>query len=108
EVSPEMREEIRAMAVKSFQKLGCNGVARIDFMIDEETGKFYYNEINTIPGSLAFYLWEALGMKYREQLDRMIDLALKRVREEAAVTYSFDTNILSGAVLGGSKAGKLG
>ena len=107
EVSPEMREEIRAMAVKSFQKLGCNGVARIDFMIDEETGKFYYNEINTIPGSLAFYLWEALGMKYKEQLDRMVELALKRVREEAAVTYSFDTNILSGAVLGGSKAGKL-
>ena len=108
EVAPEMREEIRNMAVKSFQKLGCNGVARIDFMIDEETGKFYYNEINTIPGSLAFYLWEALGMKYKEQLDRMIELALKRVREEAAVTYSFDTNILSGAVLGGSKAGKLG
>lgn len=107
EVSPEMREEIRTMAVKSFQKLGCNGVARIDFMIDEETGKFYYNEINTIPGSLAFYLWEALGMKYKDQLDRMIELALKRVREEAAVTYSFDTNILSGAVLGGSKAGKL-
>ena len=108
EVSPEMREEIRAMAVKSFQKLGCNGVARIDFMIDEENGKFYYNEINTIPGSLAFYLWEALGMKYKEQLDRMIELALKRVREEAAVTYSFDTNILSGAVLGGKQAGKLG
>ena len=92
EVSPEMREEIRAMAVKSFQKLGCNGVARIDFMIDVETVNFYYNEINTIPGSLAFYLWEALGMKYKEQLDRMIELALKRVREEAAVTYSFDTN----------------
>ncbi|MBO4609785.1 MAG: D-alanine--D-alanine ligase [Lachnospiraceae bacterium] len=108
EVSPEMREEIRSIAVKSFQKLGCNGVARIDFMIDEETGKFYYNEINTIPGSLAFYLWEALGMKYKEQLDRMIELALKRVREEAAVTYSFDTNILSGAVLGGKQAGKLG
>ena len=108
EVSPERREEIRAMAVKSFQKLGCNGVARIDFMIDEENGKFYYNEINTIPGSLAFYLWEALGMKYKEQLDRMIELALKRVREEAAVTYSFDTNILSGAVLGGKQAGKLG
>ncbi|MBO4908396.1 MAG: D-alanine--D-alanine ligase [Lachnospiraceae bacterium] len=108
EVSPEMREEIRSIAVKAFQKLGCNGVARIDFMIDEETGKFYYNEINTIPGSLAFYLWEALGMKYKEQLDRMIELALKRVREEAAVTYSFDTNILSGATLGGSKAGKLG
>jgi len=108
EVSPEMREEIRSLAVKAFQKLGCNGVARIDFMIDEENGKLYYNEINTIPGSLAFYLWEALGMKYREQLDRMIELALKRVREESAVTYSFDTNILSGAVLGGSKAGKLG
>jgi D-alanine-D-alanine ligase len=101
-----MREEIRSLAVKAFQALGCNGVARIDFMIDEETGRLYFNEINTIPGSLAFYLWEPLGVPYRELLNRMIKLALKRVRTEQAITFSFDTNILNTASFGGSKGAK--
>ena len=106
EVPKEMREEIRSLAVKAFQALGCNGVARIDFMIDEETGRLYFNEINTIPGSLAFYLWEPLGVPYRELLNRMIKLALKRVRTEQAITFSFDTNILNTASFGGSKGAK--
>ena len=58
ELTPEKREEVRELAVRSFKALGCNGVSRIDFMIDADTDKLYFNEINTIPGSLAFYLWE--------------------------------------------------
>lgn len=108
ELSPEKRKEVQELAVKSFQKLGCNGVARIDFMIDEENGKLYFNEINTIPGSLAFYLWEPVGINYPELLDRMIRLALKRVREEESITFSFDTNILNQNSLGGVKGGKMG
>lgn len=107
ELSPERREEIRNMAVTSFKALGCSGVARIDFMIDEETDRLYFNEINTIPGSLAFYLWEPLGVSYRELLDRMIQLSLKRSREEEALTFSFDTNILNQKSLSGLKGGKL-
>ncbi len=105
-LSVEKREEVRNMAVKSFKKLGCQGVARIDFMIDEDTGALYFNEINTIPGSLSFYLWEPTGMPYAELLDRMIQLAQKRVREEENITFSFDSNILNGASLGGSKGSK--
>lgn len=108
ELSLEKRKEVQELAVKSFQKLGCNGVARIDFMIDEENGKLYFNEINTIPGSLAFYLWEPVGINYPELLDRMIRLALKRVREEESITFSFDTNILNQNSLGGVKGGKMG
>ena len=107
DLSPEKRGEVRALAVKSFQALGCCGVARIDFMIDEDTGTLYFNEINTIPGSLAFYLWEPVGIPYRELLDRMIQLALKRSRTEAGLTFTFDTNILSQAGFAGSKGGKL-
>ncbi len=107
DLSPEMREEVRSMAVKSFQALGCNGVSRIDFMIDEDTGKLYFNEINTIPGSLAFYLWEPIGVPYRELLDRMIQLSLKRVRTEGNLTFTFDTNILNTASFGGSKGSKI-
>ena len=111
EISSETREEIRTMAVKAFKCLGCSGVSRIDFMIDRDNGKVYLNEINKIPGSLAFYLWEPVGVKYPELLDRMVSLALKRQREEKALTFSFETNILNGVSfggkLGGAKGGKL-
>lgn len=106
DLSPEEREEVRDLAVRSFKALGCNGVSRIDFMIDEDTGKLYFNEINPIPGSLSFYLWEPAGVPYTELLDRMIQLALRRQRVEEQVTFTFDTNILKTANLGGSKGGK--
>lgn len=100
DLSPEKREEIRGLAVKSFKALGCNGVSRIDFMIDEEENKLYFNEINPIPGSLSFYLWEPVGVPYKDLLDRMIQLALKRTRIEESLTFTFDTNILKTADLG--------
>ena len=103
ELTPEKREEVRELAVRSFKALGCNGVSRIDFMIDADTDKLYFNEINTIPGSLAFYLWEPVGVPYKELLDRMIQLALKRERTEESLTFTFDTNILNQASFGGSK-----
>ena len=105
-ISDEMRETIRTMAVKGFQCLGCNGVARIDFMIDKSNGNVYLNEINTIPGSLSFYLWEPIGVKYTDLLDRMIKLALKRNRENERLTFSFETNVLAGVKLGGTKGAK--
>ena len=107
-ISDEMRDTIRTMAVKGFQCLGCNGVARIDFMIDKSNGNVYLNEINTIPGSLSFYLWEPIGVKYTELLDRMIKLALKRNRENERLTFSFETNVLAGVKLGGGTKGAKG
>ena len=103
EITPEQDAFIRKTAVDAFRYLGCNGVTRIDFMIDMETDKVYINEINTIPGSLAFYLWEPKGVKYTQLLEKMIQLALKRHRQAAKINYSFDTNILS---LGGSFGAK--
>ena len=107
DISDEQRTLIRNMAVKAFQALGGNGVARIDFMIDTATDTVYLNEINTIPGSLSFYLWQPVGVPYKELLDRMIRLALKRARNESDIVYSFDTNVLNSCSFGGSKAGKL-
>lgn len=103
DISPEQEETIRTLAVDAFRSLGCNGVTRIDFMIDMATDKIYINEINTIPGSLAFYLWEPKGVKYPELLERMIQLALKRHRQAAKINYTFDSNILS---MGGSFGAK--
>ena len=103
EVSDERREEIRNLACKAFQALGCNGVARIDFMIDVETDELFFNEINTIPGSLSFYLWEPLGVSYSELLNRMLELACKRQRISRSLTFSFNTNVLDSATLAGAK-----
>ena len=107
DISKEMKEEIQKLAVKTFKVLGCNGVSRIDFII-ENNEKVYVNEINTIPGSLSFYLWNATNMGYKDLLNKMIDLALKRAREEKDISYTFETNILSGIKLDGIKGSKMG
>ena len=108
DLSEEKSNEIRSLACDIFKALGCNGVVRIDFIIDTETDTVYANEINTIPGSLAFYLWDATGIKYKELLSRMIELAFKRQRNRDNITFTIDTNILSGVSFGtkGSKGAK--
>ncbi len=102
----ETTKQIQEYAVRAFKALGCNGVVRIDFMIDESDGKLYFNEINTIPGSLSFYLWEPSGIPYKELLDQLIQLALKRARKFQNLTFTFDTNILNSASFGGAKGVK--
>ena len=78
-----------------FKCFNFSGVCRIDYLIDKYTNKVYVNEPNTIPGSLAFYLWEPVGKKYSELLDELITMAIKNYKEKAKKIRSFDTNILS-------------
>ena len=106
DISKETRDKIRKLAVDTFKVLGCNGVSRIDFIMDYKTNEIWVNEINTIPGSLSFYLWEPINVKYSELLDKVISFALKRDREEKSITYSFDTKILEGINLNGLKGSK--
>ncbi len=106
DIAPDVRRQIQELAVGAFQTLDCNGVSRIDFMIDKSTGKVWLNEINTIPGSLAFYLWEPVGIKYPELIERLIALALKRRRQEEEIIYSFDSNILAMGGNFGAKGSK--
>lgn len=104
-ISTEQKKTIQELAVKTFQALGCNGVIRIDFIINQDDNKIYVNEVNTIPGSLSFHLWRETGMSYAEELSEIISLGLKRAREEKNLTFSFETNIL--ANFNGAKAQKL-
>jgi D-alanine-D-alanine ligase len=98
-------KRIQFLAGETFRVLSCHGVSRIDFMIDRKTRDIYVNEINTIPGSLSFYLWEATGIKFDELMDKLVQLALKRKREMGMKTVSYDQNIFS---LGkGLKGGKM-
>ncbi|MCR5302973.1 MAG: D-alanine--D-alanine ligase [Lachnospiraceae bacterium] len=100
DIDPSVRDRVRSLAVDTFKALQCSGVARIDFMLDQKDNSLYVNEINTIPGSLSFYLWEPVGLPYGDLLDRVIDLAFKRARLDEKVTYSFDTNVLENAHIG--------
>ncbi len=106
DLTEEERKTIETMAVKTFRVLGCAGVARIDCMMDKDSGEIFVNEINTIPGSLSFYLWEPSGVTYKELLDELIDIALKRNREKDKLSFSYDTNLLSENSLSGLKGAK--
>lgn len=105
----EKAREIRELSCNIFKAIGASGVVRIDFLLDCDTGNVYANEINTIPGSLAFYLWEATGLKYTDLIDRLVEIAFRRQRNRDNLTFTIDTNILSGVSFGskGSKGAKL-
>ena len=81
-------------------------MSRIDFLIDQKTDKVYVNEINTIPGALSYYLWEATGKPFEKELDEIIEIAIKRQRDKEKLTFSYDQNIL--AMQGGTKGAKGG
>lgn len=107
EISEETTKQIQEIAVKTFKILGCNGVSRIDFMIDLNDNNIYVNEINTIPGALSYYLWEATGKTFEKELDDLVELAFKRNRERQNRTYSYDQNILAlGNGVKGAKGAK--
>ena len=101
------REEVETIAVKAFKALGSSGNSRIDFLVDSKTNKVYINEINSIPGSLAFYLWDAKDMDFTKVLDEMINIGVKDYKKRTSKTHSFETNILEGfASRGGVKGMK--
>ena len=108
DISQEKSDEIRNLAKDVFKALGGAGVVRIDFILDTENDKVYVNEINTIPGSLSFYLWEATKLPYKELIDKLISLAFRRNRNRENLTFTIDTNILSGVSFGtkGAKGSK--
>ena len=95
DLTDEATSYIKNVSLKVFKALNANGCVCIDFMIDRDTDKIYVNEINTIPGSLAFYLWNEEGIDFSKECDILIENALKRYRIKEKMTFSFDTNILS-------------
>ncbi len=108
ELPKEETERIRFLAGETFRVLGCHGVSRVDVMIDGKTRDIYVNEINTIPGSLSFYLWEATGLSFTKLMDELVKLAFKRKRDQDGKTVSYDANIFAmGAGLKGTKGAKL-
>lgn len=95
-ISKAQTELIKDLAIQTFKALGASGVCRIDFLMNAETQAVYVNEINTIPGSLAFYLWQDTGVDFTELMTRLVKQAIARQRRREKMIYSYDTNILAG------------
>lgn len=97
---------IEKQAVDFFRTIGGKGIARIDFMIDKE-GKVYFNEINTMPGSLAFFLWEASGVPFKKLVTELVSLAVEESKNKESLVNTFSSNILAGFANGGLKGKKI-
>jgi D-alanine-D-alanine ligase len=111
-IEDELRDEIQEMSRKIFRMLDCKVVVRIDYMFDKNAGKLYITEINTIPGSLAFYLWENAGVAYTRLIDRMVGYAEKAHGDKNRANYAYTSDILKGVSFGtkgakGSKGAKI-
>lgn len=91
-LTPEQTRRIQQLAVACFGAVGCEGMARVDFLMDGASGEFYVNEINTIPGftSISMFpkMWEYSGIGYAELLDRLVDSALRRAEEKRQIRYT--------------------
>ena len=108
DLDEDLRKKVEEIAIKAFKALGSSGNARIDFLIDEKAKKVYINEINSIPGSLAFYLWDAKDINFSQVLDDMINIGIKDYKKRIGKTHSFETNILKGFAANGGVKGMKG
>lgn len=107
-IEPELKEKIQKLSVDIFNNMDCKGVVRIDYMYDSASDEIYITEINTLPGSMAFYLWEATGMPYREMIDHLVEFAMEAKQDKDDSNYAYASNILSEVSLGGKCGPKNG
>ncbi|MCY4464225.1 MAG: D-alanine--D-alanine ligase [Chloroflexi bacterium] len=102
----ELGERIQSLSQEAFQAVDGRGIARIDYLVRTQTGEVYLNEINTMPGSLAFYLWHADGRSRAQVLERLVQLARAAHADKRRNTYDYQTDLLSIASQRGSKGAK--
>ncbi len=94
-LSSELTEHIKAVAIQAFRAIGGRGTARIDFLIKPDAGEIYLNELNTMPGSLAFYLWQEDGLSPREVVHQLVELAQEAQADKRLSTYNYQTNLVA-------------
>lgn len=102
-IPDELTSAIQQTSVDIFKLLSCSGLARLDFLVNEKTHQFYFNEINTIPGSFSFYLWKESGISFKDLLLQLIDIAVEDQNQKARRIQSYDTNLLSQKAVKGIK-----
>jgi len=103
EISDALRDQIRETACRIFSIFGASGVSRLDFLVNSDTNEFFFNEINTIPGSFSFYLWDKSAVKFNELLEELIDIAIERHKLKNGRIQSYETNLLNKKAVKGIK-----
>ena len=103
-IGEELTERIQRMTREIFKLLDCRGTVRIDFILDEND-VLYVNEPNTIPGSLAFYLWQECGVSFAQLVEIMVEDALRAHADKNTNVFAFDSTILQ-KVAAGTKGSK--
>ena len=94
ELQPEIEKEIKEIANKVYYLLGCKGIVRFDFLVDDKTKQVFFNEANTIPGSLSNYLWIKKGYSFEKLLDKAIDYCLESKKNKDSKVLNFSSNVL--------------
>ena len=96
-ISDVLTKQVQESAVEAFQAIDASGIARIDSFVDEQSGQSWVGEINTAPGSFAFYLWEASGIAFSELMDTTIEIALAQHARRKALMFTYDSGMLERA-----------
>jgi D-alanine-D-alanine ligase len=92
----DQTKHIQDLATTCARLLNVSGVVRIDFLMDTLTNQVYINEINTIPGSLSFYLWNESGIDFESLMEILIDGAIEREKRREKLTFTFESSVLEG------------
>ena len=107
-IETELRDRIQKLSVDIFNNMDCKGVVRIDYMYDSASNSLYITEINTLPGSMAFYLWEATGLPYKQMIDKLVECAMQAKQDKDDSNYAYSSDILKDVSLGGKAGPKNG
>jgi len=105
-ISDELAGQISDLAKSVFRALDCSGLVRIDFLMDDTSQQVWFNEINTIPGSLSFYLWQPAGIPFDALVEKLVDLAIYKFEDRSRRVRSYEVNLLAERSAGGLKGGK--
>lgn len=93
-IKPATKELIGEYAKKAYRVLDCSGLVRIDFLLSQDEKEVYLNEVNTIPGSMSFYLWEPAGVPFTRMVEKLIEIARERHEDRSKTVRTFQSNIL--------------
>jgi D-alanine-D-alanine ligase len=105
-IDDSVNERITALAKSTFKAIDGHGLARIDFLYNEANDAVYVNEINTIPGSLAFYLWQEIGLSQSDVVDKLVGIAQDAYADKRRNTYNYRTSLIELTAARGLKGAK--
>ena len=103
DIPDTLASSIQETSKKVFRLFNCGGLARLDFLVESNSEKFYFNEINTIPGSFSFYLWKESGIEFDHLLQELIKIAVSTHQKKNGRVLTYETNLLSQKAVKGMK-----